>query len=99
MTLNNSSRGVNNLIHSLSEQLVQHFTTLMVKKFFLISNLYLLPLNLNPLPLVLSLHALLKSLCVSYRVASSRGWMAAARLLQGLNNPNSSNTDTALCQY
>jgi len=41
--------------------LVQGFATLVVKNFFLRSNLDLLSFSLKPLPLVLSLHALVKS--------------------------------------
>jgi len=39
----------------------QCLTTLRAKNFFLISNINLTSLNLTPLPLVLSLHALVKS--------------------------------------
>jgi len=39
----------------------QGLTALMVKNFFLISNLNLLSFSLEPFPLVLSLHALVKS--------------------------------------
>jgi len=41
--------------------LCQCFTTLMVKNFFLISNLNLPSSSLDPFPLVLSLHTLVKS--------------------------------------
>jgi len=41
--------------------LLQCFTTLMVKKFFLIPNLNLPSFSLESLPLVLSLHTLAKS--------------------------------------
>ena len=46
--------------HSFSGQRVQCFTTLMVKNFFLISNLNLPSFSLQPFPLVLSLHTLVK---------------------------------------
>ena len=47
-------------IYSLSGQLFQHLTTLIVKNFPLTSNLNLPSLNLKPFPLVLSLSTLSK---------------------------------------
>jgi len=58
LTLNVSSDGT--LTTSVGN-LSQGFTTLTVKKFFLKSSLNLLFFSLKPLPLVLSLHALVKS--------------------------------------
>jgi len=48
-------------IHSLSGQLFQHLTTLLVENFSLLSNLSLPSLNLKPFPLVLPLSTLTKS--------------------------------------
>ena len=48
-------------IHSLSGQLFQHLTTLLVENFSLLSNLSLPSLNLKPFPLVLPLSTLIKS--------------------------------------
>ena len=48
-------------IHTLSGQLFQHLTTLIVKNFPLTSNLHLPSFNFNPFPLVLLLSALSKS--------------------------------------
>jgi len=48
-------------IHSLSGQLFQHLTTLIVKNFPLISNLNLPSFNLQPFPLLLPLSTLVKS--------------------------------------
>ena len=45
-------------IHSLSEQLFQHLTTLIVKNLPLTSNVNLLSFNLKPFPLVLLLSIL-----------------------------------------
>ena len=52
-------------IHSLSGQLFQHLTTLIVKNFPLISKLKLPSFNLKPFPLVLLLSTLSKSLLPS----------------------------------
>jgi len=51
--------------------LCQCFTTLMVKNFILISNLNLPPISLEPFPLVLSLHTLVKSPSPSFLLAPS----------------------------
>ena len=48
-------------IHSLSGQLFQHLTPLIVKNFPLISNINLLSFNLKPFPLVLLLSTLASS--------------------------------------
>jgi len=46
--------------------LCQCLNTLTVKNFFLVSNLNLPSVSLKPLPLVLSLHALVKSPCPAF---------------------------------
>ena len=59
--------------------LCQCLTTLMVKNVFLISNLNLPSCSLEPFPLVLSLHTLVKSPSPSFLWAPFRYWKAALR--------------------
>ena len=68
--------------------------TLVVKNFFLISNLHLLSFSLKPLPFVLSLHALVKSPSPAFLQAQFKYWMVVVRsphrlLFSRLNSPNS----------
>jgi len=72
----------------------QGLNTLTVKNFFLISNLNLPSCSLQPLPLVLSLHALVKSPSPSFLQPRFRYWKAALRspqslLFSRLNSTNS----------
>ena len=60
------------------------FTTLKVKNLFLISNLNLPSFSLKTLPLVLSLHALVKSPSPSFLEAPLMYWKAAIRSSQSL---------------
>jgi len=74
--------------------LCQCLTALIVKDFFFISNLYLTSFSLKPLPLGLSLHALVKKSLSSFLVGPSRYWKAAIRsprslLFCSLSSPNS----------
>ena len=71
-------------------------TILIAKNFFLVPNLNLPSFSLKPLPLVLSLHALVKSPSPALLQAHFRYWKAAVRspqslLFSRLNNPNSLN--------
>jgi len=59
--------------------LCQCFTILMVKNFFLVSNLNLPSFSLQPFPLVLSVHTLVKSPSPSFLYAPFRYWKAAIR--------------------
>ena len=59
--------------------LFQGFTTLIINNLFLMSSLHLPSSSLKPLPLVLSLQALLKSLAPSFLQAPFRYWKAAIR--------------------
>ena len=75
--------------------LFQCLTTLIVKNFFLLSNLNFPSFSLKPLLLVLSLHTLVKTLS-SFFVGPFRYWKAAMRSAQSLlfsrmNSPNSLN--------
>jgi len=54
--------------------LCQHLTTLRVKNFFFLSKLNLLSLSLNPLPLVLSLQALIKGPSSAFLKTLFRYW-------------------------
>jgi len=73
--------------------LFQCFTTLMVKNFFLISNLNLPSFSLEPFPLVLSLHALVKSPSPSFlspfQVLAAALRSPRSLLFSRLNSPNS----------
>jgi len=59
--------------------LCQCLTTLRVKDFFLTSNLNPLSFSLKPLPLVLSLHDLVKSPSPAFSQPAFSYWMAAVR--------------------
>jgi len=72
----------------------QGLTTLTVQNFFLISHLNLPSFSLQPLPLVLSLHSLIKCPSTSFLKASLRYLQAAVRsprslLFSRLSSPNS----------
>jgi len=74
--------------------LCQCFIALSVKNFFLVSNLNLPSFSLKPLPLVLSLHALVKSPSPAFLQAPFKYWKAAIRspqspLFSRLNSPSS----------
>jgi len=74
--------------------LCQCLTTVIVKNFFLISNLKLPSFSLKPLTLFLPLHALVKSPSSAFLQAPFRYWQAAVRSPQSLlffrlNSPDS----------
>ena len=79
--------------------LYQCLTTLLVKNFFLMSNINLPYFSLKPLLLLLSLQALVKSPYHAFLWAPFRYWKAAIRpprslLCSRLNNPNSFSLST-----
>jgi len=76
LALNTSREGA--FTTSLGNQL-QCFTTLTVMNFFLISNLNLPSFSLKPLPLVLSLFALVKSPSSPFLYGLFRYWKVAIR--------------------